>query len=118
MLLLNHKKMGAWQISILLLKEIYKLCQKFPDSERFNIVGQIKRAALSISNNIAEGAARKSQIERNRFYEIARSSAVEVDNCLEVSLALQFLTPIDVQGSENLLLEEFKLLSAMMNSPL
>jgi four helix bundle protein len=63
-----------------------------PKDELFNLSSQIKRAALSVSNNIAEGAARKSAAERKRFYEIARSSTVEVDNCLEVILISDYLT--------------------------
>jgi four helix bundle protein len=108
--------MKAWQSSICLLKEVYLLCNKLPLSESFNLISQIKRATLSVSNNIAEGAARKSAIERKRFYEIARSSNVEVDNCLEAIIALQFLVPNNIESAENLVEEIFKLLTAMINN--
>jgi len=62
-----------------------------PSDERFNLVSQIKRAALSVKLNIAEGASRKSVTERRRFYEIARGSVVELDSAFDVCIALKFL---------------------------
>jgi four helix bundle protein len=116
MLNLNHKKLKAWQLAILLFKEILLLVRKLPKEEQFNLISQIKRAALSISNNIAEGAARKSAIERKRFYEIARSSDVEVDNCLEVILAADYLSQENIAVAEDLVEQIFKLLSKMIEN--
>jgi four helix bundle protein len=75
---LSHKKLFAWQKAILLLPLIYKLCKKLKKDETYNLIGQMKRAGLSISNNIAEGASRKTKPDKNRFFEIARSSVVEM----------------------------------------
>lgn len=108
MLNLNHKKLKAWQLAILLYKEILLLVRKLPKEEQFNLISQIKRAALSVSNNIAEGAARKSAAERRRFYEVARSSDVEVDNCLEVILAAGYLPKEDIAIAEDLVEQIFK----------
>ena len=116
MLNLNHKKLKAWQLAILLYKEILILVRKLPKEEQFNLISQIKRAALSISNNIAEGAARKSATERKRFYEIARSSKLEVDNCLEVILAADYLIVGDITVAEDLVEQIFKLLSKMIEN--
>lgn len=116
MLNLNHKKLKAWQLAILLYKEILLLVRELPKEEQFNLISQIKRAALSVSNNIAEGAARKSAIERKRFYEIARSSDVEVDNCLEVILAADYLPVGDIAIAEDLVEQIFKLLSKMIEN--
>ena len=88
MLNLNHKKLKAWLLAIQLYKEVLLLARKLPKEEIFNLTSQIKRASLSISNNIAEGAARKSALERKSFYEVARSSDVEVDNCLGSNFSL------------------------------
>ena len=116
MLNLNHKKLKAWQLAILLYKEILILVRKLPKEEIFNLTSQIKRAALSVSNNIAEGAARKSAAERKRFYEISRSSDVEVDNCLEVILAADYLSLEEIRIAEDLVEQIFKLLSKMIEN--
>jgi four helix bundle protein len=78
MLSLGHKKMKAYQLALSLVKEVYKLTSNFPVDERFGLVSQLRRAAVSVCSNIAEGAARKSPADR-RFYEISRSSCVEID---------------------------------------
>ncbi|CAN5606482.1 four helix bundle protein [soil metagenome] len=116
MLNLNHKKLKAWQLAIQLYKEVLLLVRKLPKEEIFNLTSQIKRAALSVSNNIAEGAARKSSAERKRFYEVARSSDVEVDNCFEVILTVEYLSKEDILIAENLVEQIFKLLSAMIDN--
>jgi hypothetical protein len=67
MLELSHKKLIAWQKAIAMLPLVYKECQKLPLEEKFNLVGQMKRAALSVSNNLAEGSSRKTKAEKNRF---------------------------------------------------
>lgn len=116
MLNLNHKKLKAWQLAIQLYKEVLVIVRKLPKEEIFNLSSQIKRAALSMSNNIAEGAARKSALERKRFYEIARSSDVEVDNCLEVILAAEYLDKKEITIAEDLVEQIFKLLSKMIDN--
>jgi four helix bundle protein len=116
MLNLNHKKLKAWQLAIQLYKEVLLLVRKLPKEEIFNLTSQIKRAALSVSNNIAEGAARKSAAERKRFYEIARSSDVEVDNCFEVILSSAYLNKEDIVVAEDLVEQIFRLLSAMIDN--
>ncbi len=91
MLQLNHKKLDVYKKSIDLVMIIYSLTKKFPKSELYGITSQMKRAAVSISSNIAEGASRFSKKERIRFYEIARSSLVELDTQLEISIKLNFI---------------------------
>lgn len=82
MLKLNHKNLNLWLLSIKLVSTIYGITSKYPKEELFGLINQTRRASVSISANIAEGSSRKSLIERKRFYEIARSSLVEVDNHL------------------------------------
>lgn len=96
MLELSHKKLIAWQKAIELLTLLYKLCKKFSREETYNLISQIKRAGLSISNNLAEGASRKSKIEKNRFFEISRSSLVEIDNCMVACLVLEYIVQDDL----------------------
>jgi four helix bundle protein len=116
MLELSHKKLIAWQRALALLPLIYQICQKLPKEELYNLSSQMKRAALSISNNLAEGASRKTKAEKNRFFEIARSSVVEIDNCLTACLALDLVTINDLSALNPALLEEFKLISGLIDS--
>ena len=116
MLELSHKKLIAWQRAVSMMPLLYKVCGKLPKEETYNLIGQMKRAGLPVSNNIAEGASRKSKAEKNRFFEVARSSVVEIDNCLVNCLVLKFLIPDDLKELNPALLEEFKLLTGLIDS--
>ncbi len=116
MLNLSHKKLIAWQKAIDLLPLICNLCKKLPKEETYNLISQIKRATLSISNNLTEGCARKSKPEKNRFFEISRSSLVEVDNCLEAALVLKYIDMNDLSEIEPIVIELFKLISGLIQS--
>jgi four helix bundle protein len=115
MLDLSHKKLLAWQKVIALMPLLYQICTQLPKEEMYVLAAQMKRAGLSISNNLAEGAARKSKIEKNRFFEISRSSAVEVDNCLTVCLALKYFQQEELEEINDLLLEIFKLTTGLID---
>jgi len=75
MLALSHKKLDVYLLSLKLVKEIYKVTGLFPQEEKFGLISQLRRAAVSVCSNIAEGAARRSKLEKKRFYEISGSSA-------------------------------------------
>jgi four helix bundle protein len=92
MLNLNHKKLDVWKLSVDLIAEIYSITGNFPKEELFGLTSQLRRAAISVASNIAEGASRKSKIERRRFFEISRSSLVEIDTQLEISSVLDLIT--------------------------
>ena len=93
MLKLNHKNLDVWRLAVKLVSLIYQLTSKYPKEEIYGLTNQTRRASVSISANIAEGASRKSLVERKRFYEIARSSLVEVDNHIEIAKELNYLNP-------------------------
>lgn len=116
MLELSHKKLIAWQKAVEFLPPLYSLCKKLPSEEKYNLISQMKRAGLSISNNLAEGCARKSKMEKNRFFEIARSSVVEIDNCLEVCIIVNYLTKEDIKKVDERNVELFKLISGLIDS--
>lgn len=98
MLNLKHKNLDVWQISINVIADIYELTSTFPQREIYGLTSQIRRAAISISSNIAEGAARKSKIERRRFFEIARSSLVETDTQIEIAVRLNYLNEKNIES--------------------
>jgi four helix bundle protein len=110
----SYKKLIVWQKGMLLLKEVYILTEKLPKSEEYNLKSQIRRAAISVVSNIAEGSGRRSDLERKRFYEIARSSAIEIDAQLEASVLLGYINEVDCSEANGLLLEVFKMLSKMV----
>ena len=116
MLELSHKKLIAWQKAIQLLPVVYSLCNKLSKEETYNLAIQMKRATLSVSNNIAEGASRKTRIEKNRFFEISRSSIVEIDNCLTAGITLKYFTQDDIVRINSALLEVFKLITGLIDS--
>lgn len=116
LLVLSHKKLIAWQKAIEILPHLYSLCSKLPIEEKFNLISQMKRAGLSVSNNLAEGCARKSKIEKNRFFEVARSSVVEIDNCLVVCMTLNYVTTNDINVLALRNTELFKLISGLIDS--
>ncbi len=86
------EKLEVWQNARIFVKNIYTITSNFPDSEKFGITNQIRRASLSITANIAEGFARISNIEKGRFVNISYSSCIEVINFLILSLDLNFIS--------------------------
>lgn len=114
MIKLNHKKLNVYKASIELVSEIYKLTNSFPASENFGLTSQLRRASVSIPSNISEGSARSSDAERKRFLQIARSSLVEVDTQIEISLKLEYLNEGDIEKLSDLSNQVFAMLSKMM----
>ena len=113
MLSLNHKNLKVYQKSIELVSDIYALTQKFPGHEKFCLTSQLRRSAISIPSNIAEGSSRKTEKERKRFYEISRSSLVELDTQIGISINLGYLNKNQITKVEKLANEIFAMLSAM-----
>jgi four helix bundle protein len=111
---LNHKNLTVYKKSIELVKEIYLLTNELPSMERFGLQSQLRRASVSVSSNIAEGSARKSDAERKRFYEIARSSLVEIDAQIEISLTLGYLEKGKISKLEKITNETFAMLSSLV----
>ena len=91
----SFEKLEVWNESKEFTKSIYKLTSTFPDSERFGLVSQLRRASVSICSNIAEGSARKSFKDKAHFTTMAFSSTVEVLNQLILSFELDFIKEKD-----------------------
>lgn len=98
--------------------ECYTLSKCLPDNERFGMVSQIRRSALSVHLNIAEGASRRSEIERKRFYEISRSSIVEIDAALDIANTLEYLKNYDTSKLGEAMISCFKILTNLIKSQL
>lgn len=81
----THKELDIWRMSIDFVVNIYKLTKDFPSEEKFGLISQMRRAAVSIPSNIAEGAGRKSNKENIHFLYIALGSIAELDTQLIVA---------------------------------
>ena len=116
MLNLSHKKLEVYSISMRMVKEVYRITALFPATELYGIVSQLRRASVSVISNLAEGASRKSSKEKRRFYEISRSSVVEIDTQLEISLMLSFLNKEDIMKLKEYNESIFRMLSSMIKN--
>lgn len=113
-LTLNHQKLDVYKVSIDFVYECYTFTKILPSEERYGIISQIKRAALSVHLNIAEGCSRKAQAERNRYYEIARGSLIEIDAALDILYRLEYLKDANTENLGKLLIQCFKILTGLI----
>jgi four helix bundle protein len=87
-----HKKLDVWKESVSLATEIYKMTEMFPKEEIYGLTSQMRRAVVSVSSNIAEGAARHSNKEFAQFLNVSGGSLSELDTQLEIALNLGYLS--------------------------
>lgn len=87
---MNHKELDVWKKGMDLVEKIYSLSASFPAEERFGLTSQIRRAAVSVPSNIAEGAARKSDKELLQFISIAIGSLAELETQYLIAIRLGF----------------------------
>ena len=99
------EKLDVWQKGRILIKDIYQLSQDFPSDEKFGMTSQIRRAVISINNNVAEGVSRQTGKEQARFTEIAYGSLMEVLNLLILANDLTFLSDKELE-KQRLIIEE------------
>lgn len=116
MLQLSHKNLDVYKISLKLVEEVINLTKQFPKEEQYVLVSQIRRAAVSVISNLAEGASRKSRKEKKRFYEISRGSLVEMDTQFEVSILLKYLECCQVNELSGYIESTFRMLSKMIEN--
>ena len=91
-----HKDLDIWKLGIELVEKIYKVTKKFPESERFGLISQMQRAAISYPSNIAEGAARNSIKEYIRFLYISLGSLAELETQVIIASRLEFMDEKEV----------------------
>ncbi|MBS3768559.1 MAG: four helix bundle protein [Candidatus Cloacimonetes bacterium] len=87
----THKDLEVWKRSVNFVTKIYEVTQTYPKQEKYGIVSQIRRAAVSIPSNISEGAARKHKREFIQFLYIALSSLAELETQIIISMNLDFI---------------------------
>lgn len=111
---LAHTKLDVFVTGKNLVLSCYRISKLLPQDERFNMTQQLRRAALSIQLNIAEGSSRKSQIERRRYYEISRGSVIEIDTILDIAVELEYFKEEDLTQTGDLIIKTFQMLSKMI----
>lgn len=111
----GFRNLIVWQKSHSLVLKIYKITAKFPSDEKFGIISQIRRAGVSIPNNIAEGSGRKSDKEFAQFLSVSMGSANEVEYLIELSKDLGFLNLKEAENLFSLIAEIQSMLYVLIN---
>jgi four helix bundle protein len=112
----SFRDLAVWQRAIELTLAVYKLTAAFPDSERFGLTNQLRRASVSVASNIAEGYGRATKGEYVQFLGHARGSASEVETQLVIARALDYGAKQQLQNADDLCSEVGRMLRAMMRT--
>ena len=111
-----HKQLRAWQLAMDKAQTVYQATTTFPTDEKFGLISQVRRCAVSIASNIAEGAGRQTPKEFIQFLHIAQGSLSELDTQLELAHKFGYLTQESWQTIDAMLQEEDKILSGLIRS--
>jgi len=106
----------AWQEGYRLVLMVYKNTEQFPEKERYSIVDQMRRAAVSLTSNIAEGFSRRSSKEKNRFYCMAQASLVELQNQFIIFRDVGYLTDNEFKVISDQSVTTNKILSGLLKA--
>lgn len=113
--ILSYRELDVWKQARVLVKNIYGLTKNFPKEEQFGLTSQIRRAAISVPSNIAEGCGRNHSKDSIQFFFVARGSIYELETQLILSEDLGFVTREDVEQSLNQAIRCKKLLNGFIN---
>lgn len=97
----SFEKLKAWKESRKLVRQIYQLTKTLPDSEKFGLMSQMRRAAISVSSNLAEDSGRATLNDQKHFYRMAYSSLLEILNQLILALDLAYISKEDYESSRS-----------------
>jgi len=109
-----HKNLEAWKKAIALTTKIYKLTGKLPETEKFGLISQMRRAAVSVASNIAEGAARNTKKEFIQFLFNAQGSLSEVDTQIIICKELGYVSDNSCDSINQEMEEESKLIAGLI----
>src|SRR4029453_992539 len=112
----NFEKLDAWQEAIQFADLVYELTGDFPTGERFGLPNQMRRAAVSISSNLAEGSSRVSRIDFARFVEIATGSLFEVVSQTPIARRRKMIAQNDYNRLYTAAEKQSKMLSGLRRS--
>jgi four helix bundle protein len=112
----NFKELSVWKLGVEIVTEIYKVTRSYPSEEKFGIISQMRRAAVSIPSNVAEGFNRRHSKEFARFLGIAQGSCGELETQLEISLRLGFINLQQIERLFEKMDHEQKMLNKLIHS--
>ena len=112
----QFEKLNAWQESRKMVLTVYQLLKKFPSEERFALCDQLRRAAISVPSNIAEGNGRMAVKEQIHFLEIAFGSVMEIYSQLQLAVDLGYISDEDFKQVKPLIYNTSKLISGLRSS--
>ena len=112
----DFKSLIVWQKSIAMVKCIYALTSELPSDEKFGLTSQMRRAAVSVPSNIAEGQARRTTGDYIRFVSNAEGSLAELETQLTIAIELDYLNRTDIRSCLELMVEVRKMLNALRRS--
>ena len=115
-MLTNYKELTVWQKAYSLCLEIYRLTKAFPREEQYNLTSQIRRAAVSIPSNIAEGYGRKTTPDYIRSLYIAYGSTCELETQIMLSGDLEYISRNKVEKTQENIREVERMLKALIRS--
>ena len=107
----RFKELEIWKRSRLFCSDIYQITSKFPESEKFGLTNQLKRASVSMPSNIAEGSSRQSNKDFSKFLEVTLGSAYEIETQLLIASDLKFISNTELDNLINELDEIIKMIS-------
>jgi four helix bundle protein len=111
----DFKKLIIWEKGIEIVKETYSISKLLPSEEKFGLVSQMTRAAVSIPSNIAEGSGRISKKEYFRFIEIALGSTFELETLLVIIDEINLANNINIEKLQKMIIEEQKMLNSFLS---
>ena len=111
----NFRKLNIWIKSMDLVSEIYQLTNTFPQHERFGLMSQMQRAAVSVPTNIAEGSAKTNNKDFARFLEISVGSLLELETELTIALNLKYIDSMIFEKTLNEVIELQKMITGFKN---
>ena len=106
----NYKELNIWKKSFEIAKEVYLISKEFPQSENFGLISQVRRCAVSVPSNIAEGSSRNSDKDFCRFLEIALGSSFELQTQLELAKDVLILNNDQIDNILNNINENQKMI--------
>ena len=111
----SYRDLKIWQHGIELVKQVYSLIHKFPKYETFGLADQLRRSAVSVPSNIAEGQARQHTGEFRQFLHTALGSAAEVDTQIVIAFELGYVSDQEAKDIEQRIIEIRKMTYSLIN---
>jgi four helix bundle protein len=111
----NYQSLDAWKTSMKLVRLIYQVTKKFPKEETYGLTSQVRRAAVSVPSNIAEGMGRQHKKDTIHFLHIARGSLYEVETLVNIALMNNIVTQSEFNEILNLIENNSRLLNGLIN---